>query len=316
MQNRPPKIQALYLGKFKYIMLEPRSFVSLKSHRFMTIKSQKIKKRIMILLFLFIFFVIPFFAASKGILPIPDPVLAVAEFFMLAIVSLIGVSVLQGLTVNRVFKLLEGEVDMEERIFLTKVYSFFLYCLVLAVVLWKLGVSIGNITIFLGFVATGVAFAIRDIVTSFFVWLIVLTKKPFRIGDTVQIGDDKGTITRIGTIFITMQTTKKSKEFWKVPNKLLLEKTLLNMGKARVLHSKKIALSKIPQNMESRIEKITAIAEKYVEEKESIRALVNTDGEKWYLELSFALHTQEEDKRSKILSEAFVVLKDIIKKSE
>ncbi|MGC9310598.1 MAG: mechanosensitive ion channel domain-containing protein [Candidatus Aenigmatarchaeota archaeon] len=295
-------------------MAEPCRFAGLKGHHFVKLRSQKIKKRILLLLALSLLFVVPYLAAIQGILPVPEPALKVAEIFIVSLLAFLCVSIMQGLTVSRVFMLLEGKVEIEERIFFTKLYSFFLYSIAIAVIFWELGVSASNITIFLGLVTTGLAFAIRDIVTSFFVWFIILTKKPFRIGDTIRLGDDTGTITRIGTFFLTMQTTKKSKEFWKIPNRLILEKPLLNMGKGSVLHSKKIALSKIPPNIDKRMEKIRAIADKYVEDKELIKVLVNHDGDKWYLEFSFTLKTQEEELRSKILTETYSVIKDIVKK--
>jgi len=40
--------------------------------------------------------------------------------------------------------------------------------------------------------ATGLAFAVRDVLMSFFAWMILLRKKPFRIGDYIRIGEDEG----------------------------------------------------------------------------------------------------------------------------
>lgn len=135
------------------------------------------------------------------------------------------------LTQAQVFKLFDESVDAEQKLLLSKLYISFIYVLSTAFVLWRMGVTPENITIFLGLVATGIAFAIRDFILSYFVWFMLLTKKPFRMGDYISIGEDEGIVKHIGTFFVFIDPINTDlKGTVKIPNKLFLEKKVITYG--------------------------------------------------------------------------------------
>ncbi|MFA5746228.1 MAG: mechanosensitive ion channel domain-containing protein [archaeon] len=135
------------------------------------------------------------------------------------------------LTQAQVFKLFDESVDVEQKLLLSKLYISFIYVISTAFVLWKMGVTLSNITLFLGLAATGIAFAIREVILSYIVWFMLLTKKPFRIGDYIKMGEEEGIVKHIGTFFVFIDPINTEiKETIKIPNKLFLEKQVITYG--------------------------------------------------------------------------------------
>lgn len=61
-----------------------------------------------------------------------------------------------------------------------------------------------DIITFLGIFSAGLAFAFRDIIAGFFGWLIINTKKPFQIGDRIQIGKAFGDVLAVNWFYTTI----------------------------------------------------------------------------------------------------------------
>lgn len=170
---------------------------------------------------------------GMGFIHLPPGVVKVLASISLVIATFFATSLLLRLSIRRVFNLFE---EPEERIFYSKIYSWTVYSIGLFVVLHHFGVSLGNITLFVGLLATGLAFAVRDVLLSFFGWMILLQKKPFRIGDYIRIGEDEGKVLHIGTFYVLLDKTQELPEdFTRVPNRLFLEKSISILGK-NVLH--------------------------------------------------------------------------------
>ncbi len=51
-----------------------------------------------------------------------------------------------------------------------------------------------SLATFFGLLTAGLAIALRDIVTSFAGWIFILVRKPFELGDRIQIGDHAGDV--------------------------------------------------------------------------------------------------------------------------
>lgn len=54
--------------------------------------------------------------------------------------------------------------------------------------------QIGSLATYLGLLSAGVAIALKDPVTDLAGWLFIIWRKPFDVGDRVQIGDAKGDV--------------------------------------------------------------------------------------------------------------------------
>ncbi|WP_198003788.1 mechanosensitive ion channel family protein [Methanococcoides burtonii] len=143
----------------------------------------------------------------------------------------------------------------EEKILLSKIYIGFVYAFTSAVMFWQIGIDTQNIVIFLGLAATGFAFAIREIILSYFIWFILLTKKPFKIGDYICIGEEEGLVKHIGLFYVVVSPTRH-KEFYKIPNKVFLEKPIKNYGTGLFESFFDYYIKEIPGDLSDRIDKI------------------------------------------------------------
>lgn len=154
--------------------------------------------------------------------------------------------------------------ENEERIFYSKIYGWVLFSIAGFTVLNLFGLSLNNITLFIGIIATGFAFAVREVLLSFIGWLILLRKKPFRIGDHIRIGDEHGKVVHIGTYYVILdKTTDIPDDFTRIPNRFFLEKSIEKLGKSRAHEKIQLQLNQIPENKESKTnllqEQMTAI---------------------------------------------------------
>lgn len=174
-------------------------------------------------------------ANDKGWITIDATILNTFKTITLILWAYFISAVFIRITQNRVHKLFDESVGTEQKILLSKFYTFFIYAIATAFVLWKLGVTLANITIFFGLVATGLAFALREVILPLFVWFILLTKKPFRIGDYIKIGEDEGLVGHIGTFFVFLESINTNiNETIKIPNKIFLEKQIINYGSEKL----------------------------------------------------------------------------------
>lgn len=69
--------------------------------------------------------------------------------------------------------------------------TFFVGILILGQVWFS---AIGSLGTFLGLLSAGIAIALKDPVTDMAAWLFIIWRKPFDIGDRIQIGESKGDV--------------------------------------------------------------------------------------------------------------------------
>lgn len=158
-----------------------------------------------------------------------------------------------------IYKITSGRIqrifdEQEERIFYTKIYGWVLFVIGAFIVLNLFGLSLNNITLFIGIITTGFAFAVRDVLLSFIGWLILLRKKPFRIGDYIRIGDDYGKVVHIGTYYVILDRTSDiPDDFTRIPNRFFLEKSIEKLGKNRSQEKLMFRITERPDNKEKRL---------------------------------------------------------------
>lgn len=57
---------------------------------------------------------------------------------------------------------------------------------------------------FLGLVAVGIAFGLRDLIADFAGWCFIIWKQTFRVGDRVQVGEHAGDVVDVGLLHFTL----------------------------------------------------------------------------------------------------------------
>jgi len=89
-----------------------------------------------------------------------------------------------------------------------------------------IGIKWANLQWLVAALSVGLGFGLQEIVANFVCGLIVLFERPFRIGDTVTIGDINGTVTRIRIRATTVADFDRKELI--VPNKEFIVGRLIN----------------------------------------------------------------------------------------
>jgi len=247
----------------------------------------------------------------KGLLLLPDRVETVLMRLSVVIATLFTTSVTLRLTLRRVYRLFD---EPEESIFYSKIYTWGLYGVAVFIILGYFGVSLGNITLVIGLMATGLAFAVRDVLLSFFGWMVLLRKMPFRIGDYIQIGDDEGKVQHIGTFFVLLTNTAATGDlFTRVPNRLFLEKSITKKGKETITDHITLPVKGFPANKNERIETLRSRLVSVVSSPENIRFYSDVRNDKLCLVIEFSTSIdQQVQTRSAIADELYEQFGDYI----
>jgi hypothetical protein len=126
---------------------------------------------------------------------------------------------------KRLHHYIDQEVPREQVILLDSVLRFIILLLPLLFILNQLGLTLNNITLILGLLTTGLAFAVRDILISLLAWMMLLMRRPIRIGDMITIDDQTGRVQTIDTFFVTLDPgASNAGNLIRVPNRIFLEK--------------------------------------------------------------------------------------------
>ncbi len=88
------------------------------------------------------------------------------------------------------------------------------------------GVDLSNLALIAGALSVGVGFGLQNVVNNFVSGLILLFERPVRVGDIVVLGDQQGTISKIG-MRSTVLTTFNGAELI-VPNADLISQQVIN----------------------------------------------------------------------------------------
>lgn len=201
------------------------------------------------------------------------------------------------ITQTQVVKIFDASVDVEQKLLLTKLYTSLIYLIGTTIVLWLLGVTLQNLAIILGLAATGIAFAIREILISYFVWFMLLTKRPFRISDYIKIGDNEGKVVHIGSFYVFLKPISyhPKDSLIKVPNKIFLEKDIFNYG-----HNKYPIILNVPVKFADDIDHKKAFEKLTIDLKELTKSdtipILRSEKEYVYILISFFTDQKDIDR--------------------
>jgi len=94
------------------------------------------------------------------------------------------------------------------------------------IVLSTIGIKWSNMQWLVAALSVGLGFGLQEIVANFISGLIVLFERPFRVGDTVTVGEVTGTVTRIRIRATTIEDWDKKELI--VPNKEFITGRIIN----------------------------------------------------------------------------------------
>lgn len=266
--------------------------------------SKKRLKRIFILSLVLIISELIYLGFDKEIVTIDPVIQKLMEVFLTFVVSLLFINILLRLSEKRVWTMFEKEMELEQRIIVSRLYAIGLYSLGLFITFWKAGVSIGNLTIFIGLVASGFAFAIRDILLSFFAWFIILNRKPFKMGDYVKLEDYFGIVTRIGTFYFTIEVNS-FKEFVKIPNSLVLSKPISIKGNGHFRDEVQVHLKTVPNDFSEISKELQSFIKSRLNYPEPVRIQLLSEQSGWLVHISFSNSFEQDTFKAAIYLEVY-----------
>lgn len=267
----------------------------------MTINRKRVK-RILILTTILILSQLIYWGIEKDFIPVDPMAMTILGLFLTMIIALLVINVILRLTERRVWTMFEKELEVEQRIIVSRLYSISLYTIALFITVYKAGVSIGNLTIFIGLVASGFAFAIRDLLLSFFAWFIILNRKPFKMGDYIEIDGQFGLVTRIGTFYFTLEINNR-KEYVKIPNSMVLSKHITYRGESRYREELKIALKTIPVDINDLLRDLQAFIKSRVSFNEPVKVNLVAESSGWFIIIGFTSSFEHDTIKPAIFSE-------------
>ena len=111
--------------------------------------------------------------------------------FIYSLIAFVLILTLRRLT-SRLF--LQKKEDIKERYFYTNAirYTYSIILIILLIAIWF--TEFRSIGTFLGLVGAALTIALRDPIVNLAGWFFILARQPFKIGDRVQIGDQRGDI--------------------------------------------------------------------------------------------------------------------------
>ena len=150
---------------------------------------------------------------------------------------------------------------------INELIKYTVYALAVTLILNELGINITAIAVSLGIVGIAVGFAARDTISNFISGLFVLGDKSFKVGDIIEISDQKGKVTIMG--FRVTKLVTPDNNIITIPNSNFSKNVLINHT---LLEGKRVDLDvNIPYNI-----KVEDISESFKE---------LTSGFKWALDV-------------------------------
>jgi small-conductance mechanosensitive channel len=196
-------------------------------------------------------------AGRQEIFPVPETLMKILEGIIVVLISYGLATLFIRLSINFIIDKFEFIGQPEERILLSKLYIFLVYMLATVIVFLHMGIGMQNVALFLGLTATGFAFAIRDVVLSYIIWFMLLTKKPFKIGDYINVADQEGQVKHIGMFYVVVDTSPDTyADYTKIPNKIFLEKPIRNYGHGKFFSTFDFYLKSVPTDIMERLERV------------------------------------------------------------
>ena len=150
---------------------------------------------------------------------------------------------------------------------INELIKYTVYALAVTLILNELGINITAIAVSLGIVGIAVGFAARDTISNFISGLFVLGDKSFKVGDIIEISDQKGKVTIMG--FRVTKLVTPDNNIITIPNSNFSKNVFTNHT---LLEGKRVDLDvNIPYNV-----KVEDISESFKE---------LTSGFKWALDV-------------------------------
>lgn len=130
------------------------------------------------------------------------------------------------------FKLLDRALDRLTHIekslhtFIRSMANILLWFVTLMVVADSLGINASSLLALVGVLGLAVSLAVKDSLSNLAGGLTILSTRPFKVGDYVEIGENNGTIQEIGLVYTSLTTLDNRRIL--VPNSSVVDANVTN----------------------------------------------------------------------------------------
>ncbi|RLI90212.1 MAG: hypothetical protein DRO65_03120 [Candidatus Altiarchaeales archaeon] len=167
--------------------------------------------------------------AILSMLPEPFRDIPYLTEVLLSLLIVLATFVFSGIVHNFIFahlKKLELSDDLERKIAAVSKYG--VYLLGLLFVLWVWGIDAIQLFVGLGAFSIAISFALKNTIENLVSGIIILTDKPFKVGDIIEVGGNKGEVKKI-TVRYTIIETNDGVEIF-IPSKSFLQSSFKNFS--------------------------------------------------------------------------------------
>jgi small-conductance mechanosensitive channel len=139
----------------------------------------------------------------------------------------------------------------------------------LVVRVWFAGIQ--SLATFLGLITAGLAIALKDLVTSLAGWIFILWRRPFIVGDRIQVGEHRGDVIDVRVFKFSLMeignwvdAEQSTGRIIHIPNSLVLTNVLANYSQGfRFIWQEIPVLITFESNWQKAKEILLEIANKY-----------------------------------------------------
>ncbi len=141
------------------------------------------------------------------------------------------------LLLHRFFK--KTDFDRTVEIFLERIFSIFLWVILILIIISNLGVNVTAFVAGLGVIGFIVGFATKDVFANLAAGLMIMCARPFKVGDQVHVAGIKGTIKEINMSWCIIIDDDKT--YITIPNVKIWGMPIKNFSRLKkaLLRSKK-----------------------------------------------------------------------------
>ncbi|MEK6850454.1 MAG: mechanosensitive ion channel family protein [Nanoarchaeota archaeon] len=225
-------------------------------------------------------------ASFDFLMPYIAILLVVAIFFVFSRFFLVSLR-------RKMLKNAKNKQQISDIKIFSRIFNVVVFCIILSIALFSYTGSWSGLGIFAGLLTAGLGFALQKPITGIAAWLMIVIKRPFRVGDRVKIGETKGEIYDITLTHIYIdetggmaETEDHSGRNIMVPNHKLFENDIINYTLTHDLIIGEISLLlSFKSNIDKSIKIINEVLDKEVKKfsdqlkkAQSIRATFKDNG--------------------------------------
>lgn len=111
--------------------------------------------------------------------------------------------------------------------------NILVYSLITIIIFAAFFSKFANFLPFLAILGTGLAFAVRDVISSFLAWFFIGTTHGFKIGDLIEIGGARGRVKEVKLIHTILRETGErgpTGKILSIPNKFIFQEKVRNFS--------------------------------------------------------------------------------------